>query len=188
VRFVAASALLNLIWFLMTLPSLMGLVAAGVALYGQGSLFALGLWAAQRSAPAPTARLSRRTFAGLVVGQPLVAAFAGLFTAFSKLGGVFLLASILGGALVGVCLHWDTRASSERVFVAMLVVAAAWAGIPTAISRGWDVGVLHLGALGGPSDRTLHPLVTALWQVPMSGLVASWLISASQPPKHAEVG
>jgi thiamine pyrophosphokinase len=70
----------------------------------------------------------------------------------------------------------------------MLVFTAAWAAIPIAISFRWDVVVLHVGALGGRSDRVLHPLVTALWQIPMAGLVASWLIRASQSSGHAEVG
>jgi hypothetical protein len=72
------------------------------------------------------------------------------------------------------------------VVVAMLGFAVAWAVVPTAISRGWDVGALHLGVFGGPSDRVLHPLVTALWQIPMAGLVAWWLIRAPPSPEREE--
>ena len=87
--------------------------------------------------------------------------------------GVYLLASELGGVLVAVCLRWDTRAWAPRSAVAMLFFTAAWAVVPIAISRGWDAGVIHAGVLGQGSNRVFHAFVTALWQIPMAGFVAS---------------
>lgn len=194
-RFVGASALINSIWFLLAWPKYTSdaaaLVVGTVALYGQGMLFALGLWAARRLGPTP-AQLSRRTFVGVALGQPMVVIASGLFVAYvnrhsdpSFALGAYLLASVLGGALVALCLRWDTRVWARWSAIAMLVFAAAWAAVPIAISRGWDAGVIHAGVLGQGSNRLLHPFVTALWQIPMAGLVALWLLGAAQTLKRS---
>jgi hypothetical protein len=197
-RFAGVSALVNLAWFLITLPPYgsraAGLTIATVALYGQGILFALGLRTARRFAQVPLPELSRRSFRALLLGQPVIVIVAWVLAvvvnprpAMASSAVVLLSASVLAGALVGVCLRSDTRSCPRRIFAAILLVAAAWAGLPIAISQGWDVTVLHLGTLGGPSDRILHPIVTALWQIPMSGLVAAWLLEASQSARKEEV-
>lgn len=192
-RFVGASAFINSIWFLLALPNYTtdaaALVVGTVALYGQGILFVLGLWVARRFGATP-ARLSWRTFAGVALGQPMIVIASGFFVVYvnrhsdpSLATGVYLLASVLGGALVAVCLRWDTCVWAPWSAVAMLFFTAAWAVVPIAISRGWDAGVIHAGVLGQGSNRVWHPFVTALWQIPMAALVTSWLVGVSQPAK-----
>jgi hypothetical protein len=193
VRFVGVLALFNLAWFLVTLPLSEvepAVVALGMlAFYGQGTLFAVGLWIAYGLAPVPAARLSWRTFVGIALGQPLIVIVVGLLAALVHVGAaVYLLASVCGGALVVLCLHRDTGYWAQQSAVAMLVFTTIWAAVPITILLGWDIRILHVGAFGGGSSSAFHPFVTALWQIPMAGLVASWLIRSSEWAERAGAG
>ena len=200
---VVAMAVVNLLWVLVASPryssEVPGAIIGAVAVYGQGLLFALGLALAKRGWRAagsrPAVRLSWRTFATLAVGQPLLVFATGVAMIYTNAAShppaserLIALACLVAGVLVAACLRWDTGAWAWPAAAAMVLVSGSWAVLPLAVSRGWSPALLHIGVLGAGSDRVLHPLVTAAWQLPMAALVGVWLRQVSQASPRPEVG
>jgi hypothetical protein len=83
------------------------------------------------------------------------------------------LASLLGAMLLCLLLRRRTGRWATGPLIAILAVAAAW---PLLLWLDPGHRGLHLpGALGRGADVALHPLLTALWQVPIVACAGAWL-------------